>query len=511
MSLFLAGGTVLFVSGASAQEASASAGAESKSGVLQAKASVDKSDGEKRRNSFRVHGMLGLAKAVSGYQQREFGWGSGITAAAEWGPSALWGIQAEAGFVALGGVDKVAPDGLAELGPSAGGHLALGVRLRPLAGPGGDYPSGPWLSASGGVSLTGGQAAPLFDTFLGYDFSLGPNLGLGPTLGYLLVVQTRDVPRSDNAHLVLAGLHGSFDFGAPPAKNSDRDLDGLLDSLDACPDDPEDRDGFEDEDGCPELDNDKDGLFDPADHCPLDPEDIDEFEDDDGCPDPDNDQDQVLDEQDKCPLQPEDQDEFEDEDGCPDPDNDQDKILDEKDLCPNEPEVRNGIADNDGCPDSESVRVVGDKIELDQKIHFWTNSDRIRAMSYPVLHKLAGFLKEHVEYVHIDIEGHADQRGEAAFNLDLSQRRARAILEFLAKRGLAESRLSSQGFGSERPLVEGNDEHSWFMNRRVEFVVTRNRQVRVNAATGEEIGGAIQGDDVPAFGRDHDAAEESSP
>jgi outer membrane protein OmpA-like peptidoglycan-associated protein len=217
------------------------------------------------------------------------------------------------------------------------------------------------------------------------------------------------------------------------------------------------------------------------------PEDRDDFEDEDGCPDPDNDKDDVLDDADECINEPEDRDEFRDEDGCPDPDNDLDGIKDLKDLCPNEPETRNGIADNDGCPDEETVRVVGDKIELDQKIHFWTNSDRIRPMSYPVLENLAQFLVEHPEYVHIDVEGHADARGEEDFNLRLSKARAKAILEFLAQRGVQRSRLASEGFGSSRPLVEGDTERAWFMNRRVEFVVTRNRKIVVNRETGAPI------------------------
>jgi len=48
----------------------------------------------------------------------------------------------------------------------------------------------------------------------------------------------------------------------------DRDGDGIKDSMDKCPDDPEDRDGFEDEDGCPDPDNDKDGIRDVDDRCP---------------------------------------------------------------------------------------------------------------------------------------------------------------------------------------------------------------------------------------------------
>jgi outer membrane protein OmpA-like peptidoglycan-associated protein len=411
----------------------------------------------------------------------------------------LFGIQLELGFVALGGSRKAPPEGLAELGGAAGGQLLAGLRVRPFKTSSLKTSlGGLWLGAGLGGALTGGAVAPALDGFLGYDFAVTQRLAMGPALGYLLVIQAdKDVPRPANAHIGMLGINVSFDVGVHRSGPADRDHDGILDARDGCPDQPEDTDGFQDQDGCPDRDNDQDGILDPADRCPNDPEDKDNFEDEDGCSDPDNDRDEILDAADECPMAREDADGFEDADGCPELDNDADKIPDSKDLCPNEPEILNGIADNDGCPDSESVRVVGDKIELDQKIHFWTNSHVIRAMSYPVLDKLARFLLEHPEYVHVDIEGHADQRGDEEFNLDLSRRRAHSILEFLVKRGLEEARLSSQGFGSSRPLVDAQNEGAWFMNRRVEFVVTRNREVKV--VTGVPAG------DTPAFGRDKPA------
>jgi len=131
----------------------------------------------------------------------------------------------------------------------------------------------------------------------------------------------------------------------------DNDKDGIPDKDDKCPDKKEDIDGFEDEDGCPEEDNDGDKIMDSDDRCPMDAEDLDGFEDADGCPDLDNDKDGVADAQDKCVDLPEDVDGFEDDDGCPDPDNDKDGIPDRLDKCPNVAEVVNGVDDSDGCPD----------------------------------------------------------------------------------------------------------------------------------------------------------------
>ena len=170
----------------------------------------------------------------------------------------------------------------------------------------------------------------------------------------------------DNNNIYLVNAHVPPKLGAsaqvtfhwfiiPP----DQDKDGINDRYDKCPTEPEDFDGFQDDDGCPDLDNDLDKIPDKKDKCPNDPEDYDSFQDDDGCPDPDNDKDGIADVDDKCPgtdqdalSTKEDLDGFQDNDGCPDLDNDKDGIPDQLDKCPNQPETKNGIDDSDGCPDN---------------------------------------------------------------------------------------------------------------------------------------------------------------
>ncbi len=132
-------------------------------------------------------------------------------------------------------------------------------------------------------------------------------------------IWTERAPDPAEAH-PDAGAGGSGDLGAADAgwQGDDRDGDGMSDARDLCPDDPEDLDGFEDADGCPDLDNDGDGIADVDDLCPSVAEDRDGFEEEDGCPDPDNDQDGILDFDDHCPNQPETMNGFDDYDGCPD-------------------------------------------------------------------------------------------------------------------------------------------------------------------------------------------------
>ncbi len=133
----------------------------------------------------------------------------------------------------------------------------------------------------------------------------------------------------------------------------DRDNDGIDDRVDACPTEPEDRDGFMDDDGCPDPDNDGDGIPDDKDACIDEREDFDGFADDDGCPDPDNDGDGVPDGYDSCEGEMEDMDGDRDDDGCPDADEDRDGIDDHLDMCPNEPEDHDNLGDDDGCPEDD--------------------------------------------------------------------------------------------------------------------------------------------------------------
>jgi len=134
----------------------------------------------------------------------------------------------------------------------------------------------------------------------------------------------------------------------------DMDADKVLDRDDACPKVAEDRDGFKDEDGCPEPDNDGDRILDKDDKCRDAAETVDGFKDEDGCPDPDDDEDGVKDEEDACRNEAEDKDNFQDEDGCPEADNDNDGLLDKLDKCPNGAEDKDGFKDDDGCPDPDN-------------------------------------------------------------------------------------------------------------------------------------------------------------
>lgn len=249
----------------------------------------------------------------------------------------------------------------------------------------------------------------------------------------------------------------------------DTDDDGIPDSMDACPELPEDFDGVRDEDGCPDLDKDGDGIDDDKDVCPTVPEDTDGFQDEDGCPDMDNDQDAIPDARDRCPNVAEDHDGFQDQDGCPDPDNDADGIPDLQDKCPNQAEDFDGDQDQDGCPDLyQNIVITAKRIELKQKVFFKTGSDRILSKSNGLLNEIVDALTAHPK-MRVRIEGHTDSKGRHGYNMKLSQRRARSVKRYMSKKGIDKDRMVSEGFGPDRPIDDNTSKDGRANNRRVEF------------------------------------------
>jgi large repetitive protein len=255
----------------------------------------------------------------------------------------------------------------------------------------------------------------------------------------------------------------------------DSDGDGIPDGADLCPTEPEDKDGFDDEDGCPDLDNDQDGIADKNDKCPNEAEDRDGYQDEDGCPDIDNDGDGIPDAQDKCPNDPEDKDGFQDDDGCPDLDNDGDGIPDSVDKCPNEPETFNGIDDGDGCPDSGTggtgIAITGGKIELPENIQFEEGSDRLIPRSLLLVERVAEKMRANPQVKRIRVEGHTDDVGSSRKNLELSQLRAEAVRSFMIRKGVEPDRLQAVGYGDTHPIDKRKTAEARAKNRRVEFII----------------------------------------
>jgi outer membrane protein OmpA-like peptidoglycan-associated protein len=245
----------------------------------------------------------------------------------------------------------------------------------------------------------------------------------------------------------------------------DNDRDGVPDSLDKCRDVSEDFDGVMDQDGCPDSDNDNDLIPDSVDNCPQQTEDFDGYQETDGCPDYDNDADGVPDSLDKCSLVSEDRDNFEDSDGCPDLDNDLDGVLDSIDNCPQ-------VAGNpklNGCPGDvpEAKEIKFGRVIL-KGVDFGSGSSVLSEGSYEVLDQVVASLNEWSE-MRLEVRAHTDNSGNPAANIELCQKRADVICNYLIGKGIASTRLVPVGMGGTDPIADNNTVAGRQINTRVEI------------------------------------------
>ncbi len=239
----------------------------------------------------------------------------------------------------------------------------------------------------------------------------------------------------------------------------DLDGDGVADYLDKCPNTPA---GVKvDASGCA-LDTDGDGVADYLDKCPDTP--AGSKVDATGCVlKNDADGDGIPDDLDKCPDTP--RNIQVDAKGCP-LDSDGDGVPDYLDKCPNTP----GLVSNNGCPEvKKEVKTLFQKAL--HGIQFQTGKSDIKPFSYPILNQIANILILNPTYL-IEVQGHTDNVGGNDYNIALSKSRAAAVRAYLIEKGVAENRITSEGYGYNKPVASNKTTTGRAMNRRVEFVVT---------------------------------------
>jgi hypothetical protein len=212
----------------------------------------------------------------------------------------------------------------------------------------------------------------------------------------------------------------------------DQDGDTIPDERDACPSEPEDRDGMQDDDGCVDPDDDRDGVLDTADACPREAGPA-----RNGCPTNDLDEDHVPDAQDLCPHDAEDLDGDRDEDGCPDRDGDGDGITDDRDACPDIA----GLAERQGC--LAHARLERDRLVLSQPISFDTENVSLRAENAPVLDDVATLLKARTQLQAV-VKIVLARRPVPDGGKTTAQARLMMVLEALVARGVPRERLISE-------------------------------------------------------------------
>lgn len=267
---------------------------------------------------------------------------------------------------------------------------------------------------------------------------------------------------------------------------ADPDADGIVGDADACPTEAEDKDGFEDANGCPDADNDQDGVTDGSDKCPDAAEDKDGVRDVDGCAEPETLVTvRLLNADDGAPLAV-------GRATVKGSDGERAGTAGQKfELAPGHYEVAGTATNFEGStaafdvaentplavdvklkPVKEAkIVVTRERIELREKVFFDLDKDTIQARSNPLLEQVAKVMNEYPEIKRLRIEGHTDSRGDDAYNLDLSQRRADAVKAWLVAKGVAADRLVAKGLGETVPLDTAENDAAWEKNRRVEVFI----------------------------------------
>ena len=108
--------------------------------------------------------------------------------------------------------------------------------------------------------------------------------------------------------------------------------------------------------------------------------------------------------------------------------------------------------------------------------YFETAKAIIKKESYEILDAVAATLKGNPGIQLIEIQGHTDERGNDAYNLDLSDRRAHAVEKYITDKGIEATRLSAQGYGETQPLIKKSNEAAWSKNRRVAFLILKREK-----------------------------------
>ena len=120
-----------------------------------------------------------------------------------------------------------------------------------------------------------------------------------------------------------------------------------------------------------------------------------------------------------------------------------------------------------------TVEVLNELNVQFQNVLFDNNKATIRTESYSVLDNVASIMKEYTGSRFL-IEGHTDSRGRDSYNLDLSNRRAAAVLSYLLGKGIDRSRLDSRGFGETQPVASNDTAAGRQANRRVQLSILQN-------------------------------------
>lgn len=329
-------------------------------------------------------------------------------------------------------------------------ELEGSLHLRALSD---DHTFNPFLSAGIGAGRYSGSFVPYAPLGGGIQLNVMSETYFFLQANYRVSFQS---DKLDNNMFYSFGVAAPISYGkkravkaAPPVVVLDTDNDGTPDATDECPSIA----GLARLNGCP--DKDLDGIADKDDKCP----DVAGLAKYHGCPAPDTDGDGINDDEDQCPSVAG----VARYHGCPVPDTDGDGVNDEADKCP----TVSGPQSNQGCP--EVKEEVKQRLAFVAKaIQFESGKTTIKKSSFKLLDEVTGILNQYPDYK-MEVNGHTDNVGKPAKNMELSKGRAAAVKAYFMSKGIDAGRIESEGYGDTQPKASNKTAKGRAENRRVEM------------------------------------------
>ena len=129
-------------------------------------------------------------------------------------------------------------------------------------------------------------------------------------------------------------------------------------------------------------------------------------------------------------------------------------------------------------PEQPRVEVKKDRIVINEKIQFAIDKAEILPVSHSLLNEVVAAIQSHPEIKKVDINGHTDDDGDEKYNQGLSERRAKAVRDYLVQQGVDAGRLNAKGFGESQPIADNGTSQGREQNRRVEFLIVEQEGVQ---------------------------------
>ena len=121
------------------------------------------------------------------------------------------------------------------------------------------------------------------------------------------------------------------------------------------------------------------------------------------------------------------------------------------------------------------VVVTETTTEILDPVSFRPGTAELESRSLPILDAVASTLQGNPSILEVEVQSHTDERGDDDVNLKLSEQRAQVVMKYLVDKGVAQARLTAQGYGETQPIDRAQTPAAWAKNERIAFLILKRR------------------------------------